>query len=235
MNSCAKATRIVAGMATMPSRSRTARRAIRSILPQVDALYLYLDGFDEVPEYAHDQKIVVLRSQDHPDLRANGKFLGLHFDEEATHYVAVDDDYRYPYNFVRQLSVELERQKDKVVMGIHGSVFTRPFDSFTRSRRVFTSWKGLSHQQPVDIVATCGTIHKVKHLKFDVREWKVTNQVDLHFAKEMIQRGMRGLLVPKRLFWVLPLAVNQPDSIFVALKGDDFEQTELAKKLFNLG
>ena len=69
---------IVAGMATMPSRAATFPLALRSILPQVDRLYLYLDGHFEVPEVARgDPRIVSILSRDVPDLRGNGKFLAL--------------------------------------------------------------------------------------------------------------------------------------------------------------
>lgn len=226
--------RIVAGMATMPSRTRTARFAIRSILRQVDVLYLYLDGFDEVPSFALQKGIEVLRSQDFPGLKANGKLLGLHLDEACTHYVTVDDDYWYPADFVKRLRRELEGQSSPCVIGVHGSQFSIPFHSFTKCRKVFTAWKGLKASMQVCLVATCGTMHLTKDLRFDVRSWKVTNQVDLHFAGEMIAHGLTGRLIKRGMFWLKPLGMNQRDSIFSALKANDFHQTQLAKKLFKL-
>ena len=51
--------RIVAGLATMPSRASTFPVAFRSIVHQVDRLYLYLDGHQEVPEVARSDSRVI--------------------------------------------------------------------------------------------------------------------------------------------------------------------------------
>jgi hypothetical protein len=65
---------VVAGMATMPSRSATFPRALASILPQVDRRFLFCDRFDEFPDVRHP-RMVPLRSQEHGDLGGGGKFL----------------------------------------------------------------------------------------------------------------------------------------------------------------
>jgi hypothetical protein len=51
--------RIVAGLATMPSRAASFPVAFRSIVHQVDRLYLYLDGHQEVPEVARSDRRVI--------------------------------------------------------------------------------------------------------------------------------------------------------------------------------
>ena len=53
----------VAGMATMPSRAATAPRAIESVLPQVDRLWLFVDRFDAMPEYAWDDRSQLPRAR----------------------------------------------------------------------------------------------------------------------------------------------------------------------------
>lgn len=224
---------IHAGMATMPSRTFTARFAIRSILPQVDVLHLYLDGFSDLPDFAVHPKIRVKRSNDVPGLRANGKLLGMVSSPEDAFYVTVDDDYWYPRRFVEQLMCNHRELGSAAVVGVHGSKLLEPFNSFLKDRQVFTSWKPLRERTLVDIVATCGTLHRLKDLRFDVRHWQVNNQVDLHFAQEMLRAGLKGYLVKRGWFWMKPLGQNQADSIFVGLKKDDDRQTDLARRLFS--
>lgn len=221
-----------AGMATMPSRVRTARFAIRSLLHQVDRLHLYLDGFDEVPHFAVHPKISVIRSQDQPGLHANGKLIALATLPKEAFFMTVDDDHRYPRNFVRRLRNALLENPNFAVVGMHGSNLKQPFRSYTLDREVFTSWKPLRRIQEVDVIATCGTMHHVSRLQFDVQTWQVTNQVDLHFARELRAAAGRAAVVRKPWFWALPLGVNQSDSIFRKLKGNDASQTELAQRLF---
>jgi Ca2+-binding RTX toxin-like protein len=50
---------VVAGIATSPSRAASFPTAFRSIVRQVDRLYLYLDGHSEVPEPARNDPRVV--------------------------------------------------------------------------------------------------------------------------------------------------------------------------------
>lgn len=223
---------IHAGMATMPSRKRTARLAIRSILPQVTRLYLYLDGFDSVPSFARHPKIVVLRSQDYPGLNANGKLLGMIFTDQEGYYVTVDDDYWYPRRFVSRLWKQRLAIRRPLVIGVHGCILKSPFKSYLKDRTIFTSWKPLPETKSVDVVATCGTLHDLADLCFDVRNWNVTNQVDLHFAQEMKAAGVTGAVVRRGWFWLVPLRWSQSDSIFAALKRNDEAQTALARKIF---
>lgn len=225
---------VYAGMATMPSRARTARWAIRSILPQVDRLYLYLDDFDSVPSYACHPKIVLLRSQDYCGLKANGKLLGMAFTGNTGYYVTADDDYWYPRKFVSQLLKHRLDVAHPLVIGVHGSILKTPFSSYVKDRVVLTAWKPLVETRAVDVVATCGTLHDLADLCFDVRKWRVANQVDLHFAQEMKAAGVTGAVVRRGWFWLLPLRWAQSDSIYTALKRNDEAQTELAKRIFML-
>ena len=94
---------IIAGMATMPSRIHTAPRAILSMLPQVDRLWLYLDGFYDVPDFAKHPKIICEFARDHGGLRAERKFRGLALDEKAEVCVSTDDDLLYPKDYVSRL------------------------------------------------------------------------------------------------------------------------------------
>ncbi len=221
-----------AGMATMPTRVKTARFAVRSLLRQVDFLHLYLDGFDEVPKFARHPRITVTQSQDVPGLRANGKLLPLATLPPDAYFMTVDDDYWYPRNFVSRLRKELQENPELTVVGIHGSNLMYPFKSYVKDRQVFTSWKPQRATQGVDVIATCGTMHHVSRLQFDVRAWQVTNQVDLHFAKELLAAGGKAAVVRKPWFWAVPIGSHQADSIYSKLLKDDECQTELARSLF---
>ena len=234
MNTELKRQPIHAGMATMPSRMHTARFAIRSLLRLVDRLHLYLDGFEEIPKFVLHEKISVIRSQDQPGLHANGKLIALASLPQEAFFLTVDDDIYYPRNFVRRLQNALLTNPDLVVVGIHGSNLNEPFRSYMQDRKVFTSWKPLQQIQGVDVIATCGTIHHVSRLQFDVKSWQVVNQVDLHFAQELRAVNGRAAVVRKPWFWTLPLGMNQSDSIFRKLQTNDASQTQLAQRIFGL-
>lgn len=218
----------------MPTRVKTARLAIRSLLRQVDFMHLYLDGFDEVPDFARHPKIVITRSQEVPGLHANGKLLPFAALPSEAFFLTVDDDFWYPRNFVSRMRKILQENTALTLVGIHGSTLRRPFTSYTRDRFVFTSWKPQRASQEADVIATCGTMHHVSRLQFDVRNWQVPNQVDLHFAKELKAVNGAAAVVRKPWFWAVPLASHQQDSIFSKLLKNDECQTQLARRIFEL-
>ena len=182
---------IVAGMSTIPSRAHTSPLAIASLLPQVDRLWLSLDGYEEIPAFAKHPKITCQFGQQHGGSKAEGKFRGLALDDDAQIYVSADDDMLYPKGFVRHLARMCILHPKPVAVGTHGSVFKKKICSYVNDRTVtlsrrsqFMPWK------KVDVLATNGTVHLVKDLKFDCRNWIYRNQVDLNFLEEASKQNV---------------------------------------------
>src|SRR5262245_25163322 len=224
---------IVAGMATMPSRAATFPYAVRSIIRQVDKLYLYLDGFSECPAPArNDVRIVPIFSQDFPNLHANGKLLGLSLEKNPCLYVTVDDDLYYFRKFVTALRSALATHYDAAVVGYHGSILARPLVRYNLNRTIYHYTSGLDQETIVDIVATGAAMFSSDALRFDVRNWPFKNMVDLGMALEAAKAGLPLIAVARRPGETLfALAEHQEDSIFAALKKDDSFQTALAREL----
>jgi hypothetical protein len=217
-------------MATMPSRGQTLPKALSTLLPQVDHLFLFLDRFPQgVPDHP---RITALPSQLHGDLRANGKLLGLVHAPDQGIYLTVDDDIAYPPNYVERLVFHLDHLGPRIVAGVHGSQLKRDhFTSYRKNRVIYPrSWEW-PHYTPVDILGTCSAAFRLEDLRFDVRDWAITNMVDLNFAIECQKRNLPRFIVPRGRAWLRPLALEQPDSIYAELKKDDSRQTELARKL----
>jgi hypothetical protein len=226
---------IVAGMATMPSRSATFPYALRSILRQVDRVYLYLDGHTDIPDVVRgNPRIVITRSQDVPGLRANGKMLGLAREDRACLYVAVDDDIYYPRNFIASLRRALAAFGDTAVVGYHGSILARPLVRYNADRAVFPYTTALDESRPVDVLGTGAVMFSSRALRFDVRSWPFTNMVDLGLAIEAARANVPMICIARKRKSVLMLDGIQRDSIFAALKRDDSRQTELARQLLQL-
>lgn len=225
---------LVAGMATMPSRRANARIAIGSILKQVDRLYLFLDRFETPVDIRHP-KIVALRSQDFGDLRANGKLLGLTMCVGPTLYFTVDDDIRYPDDYVERMAKQLLALPRNTVLGVHGSRLKPPVRSYREDRQSLHRALLRTEHELVDVIGTDSAVFFNSVLNFDVRSWSSVNMVDLNFAIECAKRGLDRKLATRRRFWVEALSENQPDSIYMALRKDDSQQTVLANALLKLG
>ncbi|MGH1352242.1 MAG: hypothetical protein ACRBBN_15745 [Methyloligellaceae bacterium] len=224
---------IVAGMATMPSRIGYAERAIRSVLKNANKLYLFLDNFNEIPTFAKHEKIIPLLSQEWGDHKANGKFLGLKIDDKADYYLACDDDIEYAENFSRRLLSECIKYGNNISIGIHGSNFHDSIQSYSKDRKIRTlrerRWFGCR----VDVIATCGCLHSVKKMRFNIENWDRVNMVDLCYAFEAKKSGLDLRLISQPRKWVRPITSKQEDSIYHKLIQDDTTQTSLVNDLLN--
>ncbi len=225
---------IIGGLATMPSRRQTAALAIKSILPNVDRLYVYLDRFAGTPAYVSHPKIVLLRSQDFGCIGANGKLLGLASAGPEDFYICFDDDNVYPRDFSLRLRLMLMALNRPAAVGIHGSLLTPGMVNFLKQRTVFHFAGRRLRPRSVDVLATNGCLFRAGDLRFDVRQWSAINMVDLNFSLESARRDVELWLVPQCKGWVRPLEEAQDDSIFQSLVRDDSRQTELARQLLAL-
>ncbi len=210
----------------MPSRANTAPRAVASILPQVDRLWLCLDGYERVPDFAKHPKINCEFGRDHGGLKAEGKFLGLALDEQAEVYVSADDDLLYPKNYVSRLTRLCRMLPGRVAAGCHGSVFRQPVQSYVKDRKVRTARRlQLKPWRKTDVLATNGSVHLVQDLRFDPRKWTHINQVDLNFLEEALGHGVRFVTIGRARNWVQTLETGQLDSVYAKLLQDDSVQT----------
>jgi hypothetical protein len=217
-------------MATMPSRLGTAPRAIASVLPQVDELWLFLDRFEGVPSYADHPRIRVVRSQEAGDLRANGKFAALFLLNGPFTFVSLDDDIEYPSDYVAMLKRGLDRHRGAVV-GIHAAVLGSPVRSYARDMKVLHRRSGQGRPGGVDLLGSDSLAFRTETLTFDVRTWPDVNMVDLSFALESRRRAVPLVMLPRPSNWVRALDENQADSIWAGVLRDDTRQTELAQEL----
>lgn len=224
--------RVVAGMATMPSRRRTFPAALSSVLNQVDHVYLYLDGHTDVPAPAKDDpRITSILSAQMPGLHGNGKFIGLLLDPSDCLYLGTDDDIAYPPDYVSRLRAGLVACSGRAIVGYHGCVFARPFVSYRQSRRVRSFDQGLDRTRPVDLLGSGTVMFDTRALRFDVREWADVNVVDLNLAIEAAKARLPLVCLERAHGYIRPLATDQPDSVYTALKRDDSRQTGLAMHL----
>lgn len=224
---------IVGGMATMPSREVSFRRALASILPQVDRLFLFFDRFHVFPN-VHHRKIVPLRSQEFGDLGCAGKFLGMLMSAPNVIYLGFDDDILYPPNYAQVMADHIQSLPEPGVVGLHGAWFKDSFKSYRRDR--FTVHRSQSHDRmtPAHMLGSDTFGCNTGVLRFDPRSWPHRNMVDLHLALECARRGLPRFVAPRPFQWVTGMEENQPDSIWSGVKKNDEIQTVIAQDLIRV-
>lgn len=131
---------IRAHLATFPPRRRILRRVVDAILPQVDHLFVVLNGYDEVPGYlAKDPKVTAVIPD--RDVKDAGKFWFTPAPDDIV--FTIDDDIGYPADYVARTIAQAEVLGwDGNVFGYHGNVWC-PGEA---------GWQNLLFHQPLDRV-----------------------------------------------------------------------------------
>lgn len=219
----------IGGMATMPSREDSLRQALPSILPQLDRLYLYLDGHSDIPEWvARDSRIVpILAKSQEVSLHASGKFIGLVLTPEPCLYFCFDDDIHYPERYVSHMAAALRRHAYRALVGIHGAVYRLPCRSYVRDRRVFHFRKGILFDCIVDELGTGTMAFHSRCLPLAPAQWQHPNQSDLMVMLECVRREIPRVVVRREADFLRPITERQDDSLYVRSLKDDSVQTRL--------
>src|SRR6187200_1944602 len=86
----------VGSIATIPSRADSFAEVLPRLVPQVDRLFVYFDGFSgSLPPIQDESKIIVFRTEQCGNLRSSSRLLPLTFLDRPSIFVVFDDDILY--------------------------------------------------------------------------------------------------------------------------------------------
>jgi hypothetical protein len=204
------------GLASIPGRRESLAQVVTSLLPQVDRLGVFLNGYDDVPACLDDPRIDVVRSQDEGDRGDAGK---MWWSERAPgYYLTCDDDLAYPPDYVTRTIEGIERYRRRAVVGWHGGIYTTPFVDHLRSRRLFQYMKAVSRDTPVHYTGTGVTGWHVSTLRPTMGDFPVGNMGDTWLGELCRRLGVPRVVLAHRAGWIAPLPEAFGDSIFEAVR-----------------
>jgi hypothetical protein len=103
---------------TMPSRLDYLRKAVVSIIDQVDMLYIYLNNFMHVPDFllGNDKITNVINK----DWGSAGRFFIA--DKIKGYLFFLDDDLIYPDDYTQKCIAKIEQYERKAIITLHGRI-----------------------------------------------------------------------------------------------------------------
>ncbi|WP_330926370.1 glycosyltransferase [Candidatus Sororendozoicomonas aggregata] len=149
-------TTISAAIATYPARKTALLECIRSLVSQVDYLFIYLNEYQDVPveikNHPLKNKIICIVDEE-GGRRAEGKF---HWMKRVNgYYLTCDDDIVYPPDYVTKTINAIEARQRQCVVGYHGIVFKDAVASFKADRKAFYKFTEiLTTDQPCHLLGT---------------------------------------------------------------------------------
>lgn len=208
-----------AAMATMPEREQSARHVVERVSAQVDELYIYLNGYQDVPPWLLDTQAV------HPvlgeDLGDRGKFAFLK--GHSGYYVTLDDDILYPDYYVQHLVDGIERYRRRAVVGWHGAVLlgeavTDYYDP--ASRQVYWYRRECREDAFVHVLGTgCMAFH-TSTIGITLGNFPAPNVADLFFAVTAQEQSVPLVVLAHGAEEAVPIESESGVSIYQHSKQD---------------
>ncbi len=125
-------------MSTVAWRRPALEQMLPTILPQVDRLNVYLQGYDSTPDCLRDPKINVVDGRSHPewtDLKSTAKLFWIAQGLVAPGvHLTVDDDILYPPAYASVCAARIERFGRKAAVGFHGGRYHADVKHIYRDR-----------------------------------------------------------------------------------------------------
>ena len=204
---------------------------IASVLPQLDRLFVFFDGYSSIPEeFVNHPKIVALHPREAGDFHSCGKFLGVELHSGPCLYFGFDDDIVYPSDYVETLARALYRYHLRAVVGFHATLFTPPHLSYLRDRIIVNFSQRLNIDCCVDELGSGTMAFCTASLRVNPRTWPHRNMSDLMMAIEAVTHGLPKIMVRRPENYLRALEEYQSDSLYMRLHKDDSRETSVMKE-----
>jgi FkbM family methyltransferase len=222
---------ISACLASFPPRKEQLKKTVHAIIDRVDAIYVYLNEYLEVPDFLiHPRVHVTLGVNRKGDLRDNGKFC---FIERLPrgYCFTIDDDIDYPCDYFEALIRKIEFYDRKAIIGVHGTIFAKPVESYFKDRKVHSFRMELRRDAVVNQLGT-GTVGFHTDLWRPSLEWFINKgMADVFFAIEAKRRNITLITMERPRGWLKSLDMSEGErrGLYEEFLSNDVDQTKLIK------
>ena len=174
-------------MAMLPDRFPGSLLSVESILPQVDRLFLCLNGFTSIPDQLVHEKIEVWHCGE--NLGDAGKFFWPPGNYRA--FLTLDDDLIYPSTYVEYFLTASELFQD-VILTHHGHIVPNRVDDYWADcKTVARCLRKNDENVRVDIPGT-GVAYFPEHIYKQFQPNKDWNRSDLYAYGQMKRLDVRA-------------------------------------------
>lgn len=214
-------------LATYPKRRDQLEVTVKSLLPQMDEVRVYLNEYTEVPDFLNHSKVsYAIHGKNHGDA---GKFWWLDKVVHGTIFIC-DDDIIYPPDYAERMNERLDHYKGKPVVGLHGVWINEPVTSYYKDRRKINFQEALDKDVYCHLLATNSIAVRAGRIKCSMRDFPVSNYADPFFAVLTQTQSIPCIAVSRQHRWLQQQTVSE--ELYKKFGfGDDALHTKIVKLL----
>jgi GR25 family glycosyltransferase involved in LPS biosynthesis len=208
--------KIIASLASIPTRKDILKDVIRSLYYQVDEIRIFLNGYEKIPPFLrNDKKISYERSQIHGDNGDAGKFFWSNDTTPGYRFIC-DDDIIFPPNYVYRMIRKLKQYQDKVIVGTHGILLKQPIDNYyDPSQRFVFHYRG---EKRIDaschVLGTGAIAYRNGSFKINYKDFHYPNMGDIWLSKLSKEQKIPLVCISSPDNWIMPQDQEIEESIY---------------------
>jgi glycosyltransferase involved in cell wall biosynthesis len=204
----------IAVIATTGNRKEELKRAVSSLVDQVDELLIY-------------------DNSKNPDLTDNAKFYYLQFQKDPVYYITADDKIIYPPNYVETLKKAID--KHQCVCTFHGRLLVDGPKYYNGRHIVFHYLQDVPSSVRVDVPGTGVMGFRTDHFNPEnLYKSEYKRMSDLTFALEAKRAGVKIICLKHERNWLKSLYLRDSISVKMSKPGaDQSKYVELMKRILN--
>lgn len=195
--------KVVAAVASIPSRVSALKDCVESIYSQVDRLFVYLNGYNEIPTFLRDKKIEVVLDLEGRNAAAAKLFW---ISKVNAYYFTIDDDIIYPKDYCQKT---IERYRDKAlgsVVSYHGKNLSIFASNQRTDRKEFYPFEShLSKCKRAHVLGTGVMMIDTRLIKLPLFE--IASQhpkaIDLAVSIYLRKNGIKRIVLKRDSCWII--------------------------------
>lgn len=215
---------ITVQIASIPDREDMLRQVVESLRPQVDKLFVALNGYDHTPAFLKEGEFIHLDNS----MGDAAKFYGV---ENLKGYIfCCDDDLVYPANYIQSMIEGMKKHQS--IVTLHGYTYPEPYVSHKNRLKTHHCLFDVLEDVPVNVGGTGAMGFHSSILKVSFSDFTLPNMADVFVAKLAREQGVKITVLKHAKDYLKYL--NPKETIWEQHKQADFAQeTEIEKEIFS--
>lgn len=219
--------KVTVGIASIKRREKFLEKTVQSLIDQVDEMHLYLNDYDQVPDFVkNNNKIVFHMGKIYKDRGDTGKFYDIDKVKEG-YYFSCDDDIIYPKDYIQKTVDFLSSVDNRVIATYHGVILKEgKLHNYYRDRKQISFNLFQRNPVPVHIGGTGVMAFYIKTFRPDIKDFEYPNMADIWVGIQAQSKKVPIICAPRSTHWIKSQAVPVEETIYGSKKNHDI-QTEV--------